>query len=183
MAPDIMTIVDRPNASDWSLENGYKESVNQTSYPLREHNAGSNTGFSFILHVLREDIQILCITKNTGFSLYFHSPGDTLFKSFDQSQHILSNEEVGISIKPKLTTTSEGLRHYGPNVRQCYFESERRLRFFKIYSQSNCEHECMANYTLNKCGSVIFSMPSNLEFPFRIHFHSSTKKFFKFIDH
>lgn len=34
--------------------------------------------------------------------------------------------------------------------RQCYFDSERKLRFLKVYTQRNCELECLANFTLAK---------------------------------
>lgn len=43
--------------------------------------------------------------------------------------------------------------------RQCYFDEERHLKFFKVYSETNCELECIANYTLSICGCVKFSMP------------------------
>lgn len=70
-------------------------------------------------------------------------------------------EEVLISVKPNMITTSENLRHYTPWDRQCYFSDERQLRFFKIYTQRNCELECLSNFTLSQCGCVKFSLPSN----------------------
>lgn len=44
--------------------------------------------------------------------------------------------------------------------RQCFFDTERQLRFFKIYTQRNCELECLANFTVKTCGCAKFSMPS-----------------------
>lgn len=49
---------------------------------------------------------------------------------------------------------------HSPNRRQCYFDDERDLRYFKSYSQSNCQTECLANYTMARCGCVKFWMPS-----------------------
>lgn len=49
--------------------------------------------------------------------------------------------------------------------RQCYFQDERYLRYFKVYTQSNCELECLTNYTLHKCGCVKFYMPRNSSTP------------------
>lgn len=43
--------------------------------------------------------------------------------------------------------------------RQCFFNDERYLRYFKVYTQQNCELECLANFTLATCGCVKFSMP------------------------
>lgn len=34
-----------------------------------------------------------------------------------------------------------------------------KLRFYKNYTQANCEMECLSNYTKNECGCVKFSMP------------------------
>lgn len=58
-----------------------------------------------------------------------------------------------------MMTTSEGLAKYPPNRRQCYFNNERSLQFFRVYTQNNCELECFANLTLKMCGCVKFSMP------------------------
>ena len=68
-------------------------------------------------------------------------------------------QEVVVSVKPNMITTSEGLADYAPERRQCYFNNERQLKFFKVYTQPNCELECLANFTLQKCGCVKFSMP------------------------
>lgn len=59
--------------------------------------------------------------------------------------------------------TSSGLRdYYTPQVRGCYFRSERQLRFFKLYSQKKCEMECLSNFTRDECGCVQFYMPRKL---------------------
>lgn len=68
-----------------------------------------------------------------------------------------------MSVKPNMITTSSGLADYAPERRQCYFNDERQLKFFKVYTQSNCELECLANYTLKACGCVKFSMPRDSE--------------------
>lgn len=44
--------------------------------------------------------------------------------------------------------------------RQCYFESERHLTYYKTYTQRNCELECFANFTIKKCNCSPFFMPS-----------------------
>lgn len=53
------------------------------------------------------------------------------------------------------------LRTYKPHQRDCYFEGERELKFFKSYTKSNCDWECLTNYTLAFCDCVKFSMPRN----------------------
>lgn len=69
-----------------------------------------------------------------------------------------------ILISPTVIVASEGLRSYSPDVRQCFFDSERILKYFRVYTQQNCELECISNYTLSKCGCVEFSMASELIF-------------------
>lgn len=83
-------------------------------------------------------------------------------------------EEAVITIRPKLTTTSQGLRKYDANHRKCFLESERQLRFYKIYTQNNCYEECVANYTAKECGCVKFSQPSKSIFDLWTDFHSMT---------
>lgn len=106
------------------------------------------------------DIEYICKTIVPGFKIFLHTPGDVL-KLSDDYVRVPFREAVQISIKPRMITTAEGLRKYKPNDRQCFFNSERKLQFFKFYSKPNCESECAANYTIQECGCVKFSMPSN----------------------
>lgn len=59
-------------------------------------------------------------------------------------------------------STSESLKNYPPDRRKCFFPGEKHLYYFKIYTQQNCEVECLANFTYQKCGCVDFHMPSKL---------------------
>lgn len=97
---------------------------------------------------------------NTGrIVILQHSPGETI----EMSRQLIRTpllEETEISVKASLTRTSKRLRSYSSTQRQCFFRSERELHFFKIYTQSNCEAECLANFTYNECHCVKFSMPS-----------------------
>lgn len=86
---------------------------------------------------------------------------------------------MAITVKPHMITTSHALKNLSPEKylikifkiiflncfisrRQCFFNKERALRFYKVYSQKNCEMECIANFTFAKCGCVKFSMPRNI---------------------
>ncbi len=46
--------------------------------------------------------------------------------------------------------------------RQCYFDGERQLKFFQIYTKANCKLECLTNMTLRYCRCSAFFMPSKL---------------------
>lgn len=160
MAAEVIAVVDRPSVSDWSLEDGYKTEAKDRSYPVRVFSAQKSSALKFKLRTFDEDVEYVCRTLVPGFKIFLHTPGDVL-KESDVSIRVPFSEEVQISIKPKLTSTSDGLRKYDIEKRQCFFNSENKLNFFKFYSQGNCQAECLANYTLKMCGCVKFNMPSN----------------------
>lgn len=78
--------------------------------------------------------------------------------------------------------SNENLRMLDPDIRQCYFEEERDLKFFEKYSKHHCDLECLSedisfskscqtiemlrrkNSTEKFCdGIYIESYPSNFE--------------------
>lgn len=63
-------------------------------------------------------------------------------------------------IQPKALTTSEAVKTFKPKDRECYFSSEKPLKYFKLYNPENCKFECLTNYSLIACGCVHFYMPS-----------------------
>jgi amiloride-sensitive sodium channel len=64
-----------------------------------------------------------------------------------------------IAVRPSAVKTTEDLRKYDPQVRHCFFDGERQLRFFRFYTQANCEYECYIRRLLDACGCVAFFMP------------------------
>ncbi|KAF5291401.1 hypothetical protein FQR65_LT01711 [Abscondita terminalis] len=131
-------------STNWSLENGYPDEVGKDAYPIRAISAGQGAGLS--------------IGPVQGFKLLLHHPAEVPRVSQQYFRAPL-NQEVVVAIKPDMMTTSDGLKGYHPHRRQCYFPSERQLQFYKVYTQQNCEVECLANYTLNRCGCVSYHMP------------------------
>lgn len=71
---------------------------------------------------------------------------------------------VEARISPEITTTSNAVKKYSPTKRNCYFTTERFLRYFNTYTQQNCQIECKVNYTIHQCGCVNFYMPSKLDY-------------------
>lgn len=58
--------------------------------------------------------------------------------------------------------------------RNCYFGQEFSLKYYKYYTMSNCENECIANITYNECKCIRYYMPSNFlatNFYLRPHFN------------
>ena len=120
---------------------------------------GTSDGLIAVLRLFEQDLEYLCRGPVQGFKIILHTPSEVP----EVSKHyfrVPTFQEVMMSVKPQMITTSDDLIGYKPNRRQCYFNSERQLRFFKVYTQRNCELECLSNFTRTECGCVKFSMPS-----------------------
>lgn len=57
--------------------------------------------------------------------------------------------------------SDENLRDIDLSKRNCYFEDERKLKFFKVYTKLNCERECRSLFTFDSCGCVPFFLVRN----------------------
>ncbi|EDW17776.1 pickpocket protein 28 [Drosophila mojavensis] len=162
--PDIIFREENRLTTEWTVEDGYSLSANESTYPHRVLGPGAKAGLYLFMGGIEEDFDDMCRGPVQGFKILLHTPGEVAQTS-RQYFRIPFDQEVLISIRPKIITTSDGLKHYEPHRRQCYFQRERRLRYFNTYSQTNCELECLANFTLSECGCVKFSMPHNVNVP------------------
>ena len=157
-----MTVKRNPNVSNWSPDDGYKREFQKNEYPTRIFNAKQGLAFHTTLQVHLNDSEFLCAAHLEGFKVTLTTPGDAR-KSSTRYFNALLSEQIDIFIKPKLVTTASTLHKYSPIQRQCFFSGERQLRFFKIYTQNNCELECLSNFTRTECGCVKFSSPRKFE--------------------
>ncbi|XP_038106261.1 pickpocket protein 28 [Culex quinquefasciatus] len=92
-----------------------------------------------------------------GYKIQLHTPTD--YPSLSNYIQVPLDQEVSVEVIPHLALTTDSIRHYNPKRRNCFFQEERKLRFFSVYSQANCELECLSNYTVKLCGCTRFSMP------------------------
>lgn len=159
MTPALMIAKQNPNILQWSLEDGFEKGANDDCYPMRIFNSRPNGALKLFLQVINDDMPFKCPVFNSGFQVFLTLPYEIPGMP-SLAFNVPTNELVEISIRAKLITTSDGLRIYRPNQRKCFFESERKLMFFKTYTQANCEVECLANFTKRDCGCVRFFMPS-----------------------
>lgn len=148
----------------WSLGKGYSSASGLHTYPARVLSAGSRAGLFIALQSFKQELDYGCRGPVQGFKVLLHSPDDAPLVS-KQFVRIPMGKEVLIAVKPNMITTSAGIAEYHPHRRQCYLNDERQLKFFKIYSQNNCELECLTNFTMQKCGCVKFSMPRTADMP------------------
>ncbi|KAF5270643.1 hypothetical protein FQA39_LY01381 [Lamprigera yunnana] len=142
----------------WTLENGYPDSEGLETFPNRAVASGQQACLSLLMHLFEPDLDYLCKGAIQGFKILLHSPAETPRVS-EQYFRASLNQEVVVTIKPDRMTTSDGLRGYTPESRQCYFANERFLKYYRIYTQKNCEVECLTNITLQLCNCVAFYMP------------------------
>ncbi|KAI8439387.1 hypothetical protein MSG28_013193 [Choristoneura fumiferana] len=135
----------------WTLENGYPDDTPIETYPHRGSGYGAKAGLSFVLMATEVDLDYLCRGPVQGYKVELPRLSQQYFRA-------PLSQEVVVAVKPKMMTTSEGLLPYSPETRQCYFPSERYLQYFKVYTQANCEMECLSNFTYIRCGCVHFGM-------------------------
>jgi acid-sensing ion channel, other len=142
--------------TNWNLQTAY-ESKNPHVYPHRISGSGENGGIQF--EIWRKISEVKSSGSfNKGFKLVVHLPCE--IPQFDKQYYRFPLEKSAtMIIRPTLTDTESDLKNYDIEERHCYFEDEKKLKFFKIYTRSNCELECLAEFTRKACDCVHFSMP------------------------
>ncbi|XP_061397734.1 pickpocket protein 28-like [Musca vetustissima] len=148
---------------NWSLDDGY---VDQgfNAYPQRSVLSSARNGLFVFMMGFEHNFDYTCRTFKQGYKVFLNSPESVPLTT---GNYILvsHDEEVWLSVLPQYVTSTEDTHQFGPDKRQCYFNDERYLRYFKFYSQSNCQTECLANYTISKCGCAKFWMPKPMDIP------------------
>lgn len=128
------------------------------TFPLHVLSAGATKSLKIKLKIVNGILEETCKAHENGFRIALHNPGEIPNISKEYTR-VPIRQEVVVALTPRIFNTSEGLHDYSPEKRQCYLKDERYLRFFRIYTQRNCELECLSNYTAQRCGCVKFSMP------------------------
>lgn len=67
-------------------------------------------------------------------------------------------KNLEVLITPSVIQSDESLKTLELTDRKCYFEGERRLKFFEVYTKRNCEIECFSNCSLKVCNCVPFDI-------------------------
>lgn len=164
VAPELLAKSNNHSSDRWSLENGYDDSNGGRSrlktYPYRVFTTGPKAGLYVGLAVNEKDLDYICRQSIQGFKVILHSP-EEIPQPSKHFFHVTLSMEVSASVKPNMIKTSKELQSYAPTRKLCFFNSERKLRFFKVYTQRHCELECLSNYTLDHCGCVPFAYPRN----------------------
>lgn len=100
-----------------------------------------------------------CLIKKS--IMIFHLPNEvpTEYREHHDFFTVARNEMIYTKVIVKSYRNNMDLKDFPLEIRECYFENERKLKFFKFYSVNHCKLECYANITLAKFGCVKFFMP------------------------
>ncbi|ODN01494.1 Pickpocket protein 28 [Orchesella cincta] len=125
-------------------------------YPKRQHRAGKASGLMFLLDPALNELSV-------------HFSADVPHVT-DFGLAIRPNYEHFVSITPDVIMADDVIRSYAIisfdsntyamfDKRNCYFEGELPLKYYNVYSASNCLDECVANITYERCSCVRYYMP------------------------
>ncbi|XP_057659148.1 pickpocket protein 28-like isoform X4 [Diorhabda carinulata] len=146
-----------PKTENWNMENGYSTKAVKT-YPQRALRTGAKNALYLIFKVHISNKEFECAQDESGYRVTVHSPSNLPDVADNHISVPLSNRVLAV-ITPRIIQTSSSVRRFQVTARDCYFESEKKLKFFHKYSQQNCLLECKSNYTLIQCGCVGIHMP------------------------
>jgi acid-sensing ion channel, other len=146
--------------SDWTIDDGYPNSSrNPDDFPRR----GSRAEAEFNLRMPTDAVDGgICKVPVQGFKIYIHLPNEG--PQIPKHYYLLPYEhQTQLYIDPKVIWSAPEIREFPVSKRQCYFSNERYLRFFKFYTQNNCEEECVVNMTISRCGCQRFYIPRGFD--------------------
>ncbi|KAF2889903.1 hypothetical protein ILUMI_16270, partial [Ignelater luminosus] len=150
-------LIPRQPLSQWSLEKGYQFGSDLDAFPRRTTVGGVHGGLELLFNLNSSDLDYLCGDAIQGYKVILHNPLQIPYVK-QRYFRIGLNQDVTIAVKPNIMTTSKQLEHYQSKRRRCFFNHEKKLKFFKVYDQQNCLHECLSNFTHDYCGCVGFYM-------------------------
>lgn len=97
---------------------------------------------------LYESTTLKC--QDNGFLI--HNPYE--IPASQNTNHVSFGAKTEISISVDVYEADKSLYSIPLEKRGCYLKNERKLFFFKIYTQNGCLKECLSFYTNDICGCV-----------------------------
>ncbi|KAJ2952351.1 hypothetical protein O0L34_g4636 [Tuta absoluta] len=159
-------------SEDWSISEGYTDFRIGKTYPKRGVANNISPDLKVVLRESPQDRDGWCNVVKSGYTIFIQHPAD-LPQSSRHYYAALPGQISSLAVKFSMLTADDALKGYDPEVRQCFFPGDRTLRYFRIYTISNCMLECQSNYTFKKCNCVGFHMPHNDSRQICINVHSN----------
>lgn len=148
---------------DWNAEKGYDASMPADVIPWRPYGAGLIYGLTLALDVDMDEYYCSS-TAGAGFKMLLHNPVETP-KIADFSFAITPGEESRVIVRPRISSANPSIISIPLKKRKCFFTKERKLRYYRTYTQRNCILECEANFTQQLCDCVQYYMPKSSHTP------------------
>lgn len=134
--------------------------VNKTDpklYPLHT-GAESADGLEIVMFKGKQlDLDVCRVASFTLHSPYELPNGYDFFDYCDLDYQ----KVVTVSIIPEVVYTGNSLRSIDPVKRNCFFDGEKELKYFKTYTKNNCEMECL--YLSLRCYNATAQHSTSLE--------------------
>ncbi|CAK9808428.1 Pickpocket protein 28 [Anthophora quadrimaculata] len=151
------------NTIDWTPETGYNDSTSADSIPWRPYGAGQFYGLTLVLDADMDEYYCSS-SASVGFKMLLHNPVETP-KIAEFAFTVTPGEETRVIVTPRISTASKTIISVPQRKRKCFFTSERKLRYYRTYTQRNCILECEANFTQKICKCVQYYMPKSSNTP------------------
>lgn len=158
--PYSLRIASKATEQQWNRDLGYHNNLSTAKYtnPFRSYNIYDGLRLKFSINDSNQFPEFKS-NASSNVLVSLHAPDEVpAFNRHSKTFTLKSNRYTVVKITAHLVV-SEGIEKYEPEVRQCYYSNERYLKFYKSYTQNHCERECLANYTLAKCGCTPYHLP------------------------
>ncbi|XP_068895417.1 sodium channel protein Nach-like isoform X1 [Tenebrio molitor] len=137
--------------------NYIREYIDGSRRPLYTPFNGFNSGLK--LH-LDPDIQTVQYSSlhSSGLKVLVHSPWD--YPGSGSIYKIVSaGRQSYLQVSASRIVCSSDIKRLSIEQRQCVYSEEVRLKYFQLYSDTNCLTECEETYLYARCGCVPFYYP------------------------
>lgn len=147
MTPDLRLPKGTQESTNWTIR-GYENTRDPNVYPRRVFGSGISAGVQISLFTRLKEIDYACKQETNGYKLILHPP-DELPRTSLHYHLIQLGAESHISVQPRVMSTTDNLRKYDPLKRQCYFEDDKKLKYFKHHNMAHCKMECFTGKILS----------------------------------
>jgi hypothetical protein len=114
----------------------------EATKPKRPWLTGAQAGNKFKMKVLSVSLRKWLFGMCRPPSFIVHSPFELPIRK--RPTQFSYKQRINVWITPEIIEAEDELRSFDPDERKCYFEDERSLKYFKVYTQKNCEMECLS---------------------------------------
>lgn len=126
-------------------------------YPRRVLSASE--GLTINLRLNPNDTDFLCGGPVQSFKILLHTNGEVPQVS-KYYYRVPVDHDIVMSVRPSIMQTTDTLlTNYNSDRRKCFYDGERQLKFFRKYTQRNCQLDCVARHTVETCKCAKFTMP------------------------